>query len=302
MRWVSTTEEIDAGLADGLLDADAVEGGSDGRAVLLGDGIIPEAGGAIAALGRPDAARVFADVALMSGDGGADLGANALVCAEQWHVAVGGAAGDDLDEAGVVEVAKAFDDVAVEGIEVVEGVGEVFLPEAGELGVVEFADGEEVGFVFAGGEDFALEVAGEVGLEDGVGELLEEDGREIEAAVEGDAVALEIAEDAEERKVGFGRGFVEPLDAVGPGAVVHDPREMGVESEGEKASGLAVGMGAVDLGCLRAQCRGPFWEGGGLAGKPRERWGSGGRSGRSPSLVVRRLRNRGSCKSEWCTR
>ncbi len=52
-------EEVDAGFADGLLDADAVEGGSDGRAVLLGDGIIPKAGGTIAALGRPDAARMF---------------------------------------------------------------------------------------------------------------------------------------------------------------------------------------------------------------------------------------------------
>ncbi len=87
-----------------------------------------------------------------------------------------------------------------------------------------------------------------------MGELLEEDGREVEVAVEGDAVALEIAEDAEERKVGFGGGFVEPLDAVGPGAVVDDVGEMGVESEGEKASGLAVGMGAVGLGLvLRAQ-------------------------------------------------
>ncbi len=232
-------EEVDVGFADGLFDANAIEGGSDGRAVLLGDGIVPEAGGAIAALGRPDAARVFADVALVGGDGGADLGANALVGAEERHVAVGGAAGDDLDQAGIVEVAKAFDDVAVEGLEVGEGVGEIFLPEAGELGVVEFADGEEVGFIFAGGEDLALEIAGEVGLEDGVGKLLEEDGGEIEAAVEGDAVALKIAEDAEERKVGFGGGFVEPLNAMRPGAVIDDPGQVGMEGEGEEAGGLA---------------------------------------------------------------
>ena len=132
-------EEVDVGFADGLLDADAVEGGSDGGAVLLGDGVVPEAGGAIAALGRPDAARVFADVALVGVDGGADLGANALVGAEERHVAVGGTAGDDFDQAGVVEVAKALDDVAVEGLEVGEGVAEVLLPEAGELRVVKFA-------------------------------------------------------------------------------------------------------------------------------------------------------------------
>jgi hypothetical protein len=136
-----------------------------------------------------------------------------------------------------------------------------------------FADGEEVGFVFAGGENLAIEVAGEVGLEDGVGELLEEDGGEIEAAVEGDAVALKIAEDAEERKVGFGGGLVEPLDAMRPGAVIDDPGKMGMKGEREEACGLAGCTGAVGLGCLRAQGRDPFWEGGALGRKPRERWG-----------------------------
>ena len=80
----------------------------------IGDGVVPEAGGAVAALGRPDAPGVLADVADVGVDGGADLGADALVGAEQGHVAVGGAAGDDLDEADLVEVAEAADDVAVE--------------------------------------------------------------------------------------------------------------------------------------------------------------------------------------------
>ena len=57
---------------------------------------------------------VLADVADVGVDGGANLGADALVGAEQRHVAVGGAAGDDVDEAGVVEVAEAGNDVAVE--------------------------------------------------------------------------------------------------------------------------------------------------------------------------------------------
>ena len=93
-----------------------------------------------------------------------------------------------------------------------------------------------------------------------MGELLEEDGGEIEAAVEGDAIALQVAEDAEEGKVGFGGGFVEPLDAVGPGAVIHDPGQMGMEREGEEARGLTVIGGAVGLGCLRAQGRDSFWK------------------------------------------
>jgi hypothetical protein len=225
-------EEVEVGLGERLLDADAVEAGSGGGAVGGRGRVVPEAGGAVAALGRPDAAGMLADVADVGGDGGADLGADALVGAEQRHVAVGGAAGDDLDQADVVEVAEALDDVAAEGVEVVERLGEEAVPEAGGLGEVGVAGLDEVGLVFAGGDDLAGEVVGELGDEDGVGELLEQDGREIEVAVEGDAVALEVAEDAQEREVGFGGGFVQPLHAVRPGAVVDDVGQVGVQREG----------------------------------------------------------------------
>ncbi len=107
---------------------------------------------------------------------------------------MGGAAGDDVDEADVVEVAEAGDDVAVEGVEVFEGLREEAMPEAGGLGEVGFAGLDEEGLVFAGSDDLAVEVVGELGDEDGVRELLEEDGGEIEIAVEADVVALEIVE------------------------------------------------------------------------------------------------------------
>ncbi len=171
----------------------------------------------------------------MGFDGGADLGADAFVGAEERHVAVGGSAGDDFEQAFVVEVAEAADDVAGEVIELIEGFAEEALPEAGGFGVLMLAHAVEVGFVFAGGGDFSLEVARELGDEDGVGELLEQDGRKIEVAVEGDAVALKTAEDAQEREVGFGGGFQEPLHAVGPGAVIDDVREVSVQGEREKA-------------------------------------------------------------------
>jgi hypothetical protein len=92
---------------------------------------------------------------------------------------MGGAARDDFDEALVVEVAKAADDVTVERLEVGEGLREVGMPVAGELGVLHFAHGAEVRFVFAGCNNFALNVFGELGFEDRVSELLEEDGGEV---------------------------------------------------------------------------------------------------------------------------
>ena len=178
---------------------------------------------------------MLADVADVGVDGGADLGADTFVGAEKGHVAVGGAAGDDVDQADVVEVAEAGDDVVVEVIEVFEGLREEAMPEAGGLGEVGFAGLDEEGLVFAGGDDLAVEVVGEFGDEDGMRELLEKDGGEIEVAVETDLVALEIFEDAEEREVGFGGGFVEPLHAMRPGAVIDDVGQMRVQGEGEKS-------------------------------------------------------------------
>ena len=228
-------EEVEAGFGDGLLDADAVGDGWNACGVGGGDGLGPEAGGAIAALGNPDATGMRAEMADMGRDGGANLGADALVGAEQRQVAVGGGAGDDLDQSGVVEAAEAADDVAVEGVEVIERGGEEAAPEAGSFGEVSVAGLDEEGLVLARGDDFAGKVFGEFGEEVGVGELFEQDGREVDVEVCGDAVALEVGEDAKQREVGLCGGFVQPLDAVRPGAVVDDVRQMRVQGEGEKA-------------------------------------------------------------------
>src|SRR5271163_3038836 len=115
-------EELKAGFGEGLFDADAMEGWGCWGAVRVGDGVAPGTGGAVAALRCPDAAGSFAEVADVGVDRGVDLGANALVGAEERHVAVGGSAGDDVDEAGVVEVTEGRDEIAVEAVEVVEGL------------------------------------------------------------------------------------------------------------------------------------------------------------------------------------
>ena len=101
-----------------------------------------------------------------------------------------------------------------------------------------FAGLDEEGLVLAGGGDFALEVLGEFGAEDGVRELLQQDGREIEIEVGGNAVALEVVEHAQQRQVGFGGSFEQPLHAMRPAAVVDDVGQVGVQSDGRNPTRL----------------------------------------------------------------
>ena len=53
--------------------------------------------------------------------------------------------------------------------------------------------------------------------------------------MEGDAVAFERPEHAQQRQISFGGGFEQPLHAVWPGTVVYDVRKMGVQGEAKKA-------------------------------------------------------------------
>jgi hypothetical protein len=143
-------------------------------------------------------------------------------------------AGDDVDQARVVEVAEAFDDVLAESVEVVEGLGEEAVPEAGGLGVVGLAGLGKEGLVFAGGHHLAAEILGELREEDRVGELLEQDGRKVEIAVQADAVTFQIPKGAQKREIGLCSGLVEPLHAMRPGAVIDDVGQMRVQRDGQE--------------------------------------------------------------------
>jgi hypothetical protein len=69
-------------------------------------------------------------------------------------------------------------------------------------------------------------------------ELLEQDGREIEIAVERDVVAVETVESAQQREIGFGCGLEEPLDAMWPTTVIDDVREMRVKRQSKESTRL----------------------------------------------------------------
>ena len=94
--------------------------------------------------------------------------------------------------------------------------------------------GEE-GFVLASGDNLTAEILGEFSDEDRMRELLEKYGREIKVAVKTDPISLEVPKNAEQRQIGLGDSFVEPLHAMRPGAVIDHVRQVGMEREREKS-------------------------------------------------------------------
>ncbi len=174
-------------------------------------------------------------MARVGGNRGAHLRANALVGAQQRQVPVGRAAGDDLDQAGVVEVAEALNDVSVQRVEVLQRGLKEAPPEARGLGQVVVAGLDEVGLVLARGDDLARDVLGKLGDEERMGELLQQDRREIEVEVGRDPIPFQIAQHPQQRQIGLGGGLVQPLHAMRPGAVVHHIGQMRMEGDGEKA-------------------------------------------------------------------
>ncbi len=168
-------------------------------------------------------------------DRGADLGSYALVGAQQRHVAVRGAAGDDLDQAGVIEVTESRDDVAVERAKVIESLRKEAMPEAGGLGQVGFAGLNKVRLILARGDDLAPEIIRKLGDEAWVRELFQQNGREIQVALKSNAVSLKISQHPQQWKVGLGSSFVEPLHSVWPRAVIDDIRQVRMQGKGEVA-------------------------------------------------------------------
>src|ERR1019366_3820978 len=166
---------VEVGFGERLLDADAVESGLRLGRARIEDGVVPEARRPVPALWHPDAPGVFANVAHVGGDGGAHLCSYALIGAQQRHISVSRAAGDDLDQAGVVEVPEALDDVSPKRVEVGKRSREEAAPEAGGLGQVSIAGLDEVSLILARGDDLASEVLGELGDEERVRQLLQQD-------------------------------------------------------------------------------------------------------------------------------
>src|SRR4029077_1556079 len=108
------------------------------------------------------------------------LRADGGVSAKQREISMRGRAGENFDGADVIEVAEATDDVAAEVVEVAQHLFEECLPVLCNISQVSVADGGELLLVLTGGGDLALNVLGEFVLEDGMGQLLQQDRRKID--------------------------------------------------------------------------------------------------------------------------
>src|SRR5215831_16117133 len=98
----------------------------------------------IGAFRQPDTVRGPPEVAAVRLDGGAQLQVDRLVPRQEWQVAVGRRAGDDLDVAAPLEIGEGARDVAANPAVHLPHPLEEFLPEVGQA------------------YDFLLALAGEV--------------------------------------------------------------------------------------------------------------------------------------------
>src|SRR5579859_1403384 len=184
-------------------------------------GKLPWSRRTIAALRQPNTAWPPAKKALVRLHSGFDLRADRSVSSQQRKIAVRGAASDDLDGAAVIKTLKAANDVGAKIVKMAQRAFVEALPEARDLHHVALALQAEVFRVLVRGFNLAQQIFGEFVLKNRMRELLQQNRREIYVRLERQPLLLQFGENPQQWQVGLRRGFVQPLHAVRPGAVIH---------------------------------------------------------------------------------
>src|SRR5262245_13388204 len=134
---------------------------------------MPRSRGTVRALREPHPGRGAAEVSAMGGDRGAQLPFRREVAGEQRQIAVGGARGDGLDRAALLEPSESRHEIrAVWPHEILERGAVETLPARGQDRERRLAGTLEPGAVVGRGGDLLLEVGDELAMVIGVGELL----------------------------------------------------------------------------------------------------------------------------------
>ena len=211
----------------------------------------------VGAFGQPDAAGVATKAVVIILAGDLDLSANGLrEFAHEGQKAVGGAAGDDFQNAGVLEFAEGEDEVPL--VPVAEEVATVV-----QTIVIKAGEGLEGGVVSGAVQllvrefDLFFESVDVAVLEKRIAQHGAEGWGHGHGEAEVDAVPDEALHHIEERKIGFGDGFVEPvlfeeLSVFG----MSDEGEVGVENGSYITEGHEARWSGGDC---RGRCRGVGW-------------------------------------------
>ncbi len=85
------------------------------------------------------------------------------------------------------------------------------LPEARQSDKVPFVAALKLGGVLLRRLDFLADIGGEVPLEGGVGQLLQQDGGKADVEFGSQAFLLQLPQDAQQGKIGFGGRLVQPV-------------------------------------------------------------------------------------------
>ena len=216
-------EKLEAILGKNLFHSRALEGLASLHSC-RSHGKLPWPGGPVSTLRQPDAAWTPAKKTFVRSHTHAYLGADGSVGSQQRKVTVGGAAGDDLDGPGIVEVAKAGDYVPSQRFEVAGRVFEKARPELSHLRKMRFPAAAEIVRVLLRGINFLLGVFQKLFFEGRMRELFQQNGRKIDVGFERQALALQLGKDPQQGQIGFRGGFVQPVEPMRPRSVVHHIR------------------------------------------------------------------------------
>ncbi len=153
---------------------------------------------------------------------------------QQGQIPVGGSGGDDFQDSRVHQSPagpqQVLAEVLAEGPAQLPVVGLPPLGQGGEVVVPQPLEGIQI---IPGRLDLVIQVFLKLFLEGGRSQHLRQDGGDPQGDPGSQALLLQAVEDLEQRDVGLGRRFVEPVHAVGPTAVADDVGQMGMEHKGE---------------------------------------------------------------------
>src|SRR5579864_9229720 len=224
-------EELNSMLRQNLLYAVTIKRLGRTRRAIRHNRELPRPCRPIAALRQPYAARLASKKALMRLHAGLYLRTNGRIRSQQREITMRGAAGNDLNSAGIIKMLEAADDVGSELVELPQSLLIKMQPEPRDIHHVRIVLHSEIVSVFVRGFDLPQEIFGEFVFELRMRKLLQQNRREIHVCLQRQALLLQFAKDPQQWKICFSRRFMQPFHPMRPRTVVNHVGQMGMQSK-----------------------------------------------------------------------